>query len=220
MIKKCPNISVISMLTILVMLLHFSHSPSSSQSSDTLGYKILSIKKGDRCIVCNTPLTPKNGLSLLVRGRRVTIDLEHWPVFLNNQLIYFSDLQPKGALFQENAIQDRQINAGWFIFGIWVILALLSSAINAGLSLKKGLPILKWFFRGLVLNIAGVFWLLLHKPAKEVVLPPNLGKIPVTRSPVKCPKCNGFNHPAAKICAGCGGQLYPKIEAEVNRAGL
>ncbi|UCF64360.1 MAG: hypothetical protein JSW33_00615 [bacterium] len=44
---------------------------------DTLGYKLLSIKKGDRCIVCDIPIKEGSGLALLIQGRKVTIDLDH-----------------------------------------------------------------------------------------------------------------------------------------------
>ena len=77
---------------------------SSKGKQDTLGYKLLSIKIGDRCIVCDLPIKEGSGLALLIKGRRVTIDLEHFQEFIENKAKYFANLEPHGALFQESAV--------------------------------------------------------------------------------------------------------------------
>lgn len=177
------------------------------------------VKSGDRCLVCNTPIDERNGLVILYRGRRVPLMAKMVDDFLDNTTAYFGRLQPKGALFQEESILGSAIHYGWFVFGLWVFLALIAAGLCANLAFRRGLPPGRWYFAGLAANFFGFFWMLRQKPRATVRLPPHLAKIPQTEPPVRCPKCGATNHPSAARCSSCGAAIQPKRESEVARIG-
>ena len=185
---------------------------------DTLNDQKAPLKKGDRCLVCNV-LLDENGLGFLYRGRRVTLHIQHAQTFLDNPLHYFSKLQPRGALFQEDVLRSP-VNLGWLILGIWMVLGLVAAAFCTHTALRKGFPPVIWFFIGLVANLIGVLLVLRQPPVAQVDLPPRLGKIPVTAPPVRCPKCGAENHPSARQCTGCCAEMQPTMASEVTRTGL
>lgn len=205
---------VVTLISINFIYLNFSQ----EEAQDTLGYKLLSIKKGDRCIICDIPIKDGTGLALLIKGRRVTIDLNHLQEFITNQAKYFAKPEPQGALFQESAVLLNAINYGWFIAGLWIFTALISAAICCNVAFKKGLSASSWFFRGLLLHFIGIVWVILKKEITQDQTIPAFGKIPETSKPVKCPKCQALNHPAANSCSKCHSDLIPIQESEVNRA--
>ena len=208
-------ILVAVVVLISVQFIYLNYAPEEPQ--DTLGYKLLSIKKGDRCIICDIPIKEGTGLALLIKGRRVTIDLDHFQEFIRNQAKYFAKLEPHGALFQESAVLSQAVNYGWFITGLWIFSALIAAAICCTIALKKGLRASPWFFRGLLLNFLGIIWITIKKSAAQDQTIPAFGKIPETSQPVKCPKCQALNHPAASKCSKCHSDLTPIQESEVNR---
>ena len=184
---------------------------------DTLGYKILSIKKGDRCIVCDIPLKEGTGIALLIKGRRVTIDLEHLDEFLQDKEFYFSKLKPRGALFQESAVLLNTLKSGWFILGCLIVLSLIMGGLSCHLAIKRGYPPISWFFIGFFLNIFGLLWVVLKRERTIQKLPAGWAKIPQTASPVNCPSCGAPNHPGAERCIKCNSRFWPEIETEVKR---
>ena len=184
---------------------------------DTLGYKRLSIKKGDRCIICDIPLKESTGIALLIKGRRVTVDLEHLDEFLQNKDFYFSKLKPKGALFQESAVLLNTLKSGWFILGCLFVFSLIMGGLSCHLAIKKGYPPVSWFFIGFFLNIFGYLWVVLKKKRTVQEFPAGWTKVPQTSSPVHCPSCGTPNHPGAERCIKCKNRLSPEIETEVRR---
>ncbi|MFQ5675448.1 MAG: hypothetical protein ACE5G1_06080, partial [bacterium] len=63
---------------------------------------------------------------------------------MNNQEKYFAELQPKSALFQENfgappGAAQGGISLGWFLFGSYVLLALIFSGLSGHAAVSKGL---------------------------------------------------------------------------------
>ncbi len=179
-----------------------------------------SIEKGDYCIVGDESHDHLDRV-FLYKGRWVGICPPHVKIIQNEDSLafYFARLQPKGALYQEDAVQgqERPIRYGWFIFGVWVAVALFSAALSANVALRKGLPAIKGFFIGLIGSLIGLVYLLIQ-PAKETIeLPPNLAKIPNTAAPNICPGCGNQNHPSASKCSNCGYELSPSIESEVSR---
>ena len=200
---------------ISIQFIYLNYPPEEVQ--DTLGYKLLSIKKGDRCIICDIPIKEGTGLALLIKGRRVTIDLDHFQEFITNQAKYFAKLEPHGALFQESAVLPHAMKYGWFIAGLWIFTALISAAICCNVALKKGLRASPWFFRGLLFHFMGIVWVTLIKSTAQDRTIPTFGKIPKTSKPVKCPTCQALNHPAARQCSKCHSELIPIQESEINR---
>ncbi len=202
-------------LCLFLILIAFQ--PLSADSIEN--YKQVPIKEGDRCFICNIELVD-GGVAFIYRGRRVTVASFHVQQFLDAPLKYFSRLQPRGALFQEDAILERPMWSGWLLLGIWLAVGLVSAAISTHLALRKGLPPVTWFAIGLATNLFGLLLLLRHRAEADVSLPPHLAKIPTTLNPVECPACRAENHPSAKQCSACGAQLNPTAVSEVERSGM
>lgn len=176
------------------------------------------VREHDRCLVCDGELQEGGGLAFLYKGRRITLDTLHLETFLQNPSAYFSELQPRGALFQESG--GGHIGVGWLGLGLWMVLGLIGAAACTGLALRKGLPPMRWFAAGLVANLLAVLLLLTRSAAQSVTLPPRLAKIPMTPTPYLCARCGGQNHPTATRCVDCGADIEPTSDSEVERAGL
>ncbi len=216
---RCHRITgALSALVITTFLgLGFAQTSASQETKNPLkNYPKIPIKEGDRCFVCNTPLT-ESGVAFLYRGRRVAVGTFHVRTFFNNPLKYFSRLQPRGALFQEDIVPESPLKPGWLVFGIWITLGLVAAAFCTHTALRKGRSPAAWFFIGLATNLIGVLVALRQSPLARVDLPPNLAKIPTTVSPMSCPDCGAGNHPSAWKCSGCGARLQPTMESEVQR---
>ncbi len=194
--------------------------PTMAADSLTLpaGFREMPVESGDLCIVCDMPINARSGIALQYRGRRVPVGRDLLQDFLERPDYFFGKMQSRGALFNENAIQDRRpLRLSWFILGIGIALALLSAALNAHFALRKGLAPRKWFFIGLAGNLFGLLFLL-SKPARSrVELPPHLAKVPRTVAPQNCPNCHAANHPSARECPRCGSELTPTADSEAQR---
>ena len=189
-----------------------------SAASDSSQYRQIPVKDGDVCVVCDKPLG-KDGLAILYKGRRVPFfNREQFRIFLDNPAKYFAKLQPRTALFDENAVAQKSMQFGWLFFGVWVTIALICGAISAGIALRKGLPPVKWFFVGLIGSVFGLIFAAIQPAKEKVELPEKLAKISTTPAPQPCPNCGEYNHPTAKKCANCGKTLTPATESEVHRA--
>ena len=137
---RCHRITgALSALVITTFLgLGFAQTSASQETKNPLkNYPKIPIKEGDRCFVCNTPLT-ESGVAFLYRGRRVAVGTFHVRTFFNNPLKYFSRLQPRGALFQEDIIPQSPLKPGWLVFGIWITLGLVAAAFCHAYSAPEG----------------------------------------------------------------------------------
>ena len=207
-------------LTIFLILI-----PSIVLSFPTEGdadYKKVAPKKNERCIICDVPLTEED-FALMVRGRRVPLKAAMFDSFMNNQEKYFSKLQPKSALFQENmdapaGVAQGGVSMGWFWFGVYVLVGLIFGGMTAYTAVAKGLSAVPHFFIGFFLPVIG-FAYVMSRPSsvKKGEIPDGLVKVPTTSAPEQCPKCNYTNHPSATACAGCGAELQPEIASEVSK---
>ncbi len=185
-------------------------------------YPSTSPKSGERCIVCGVLLT-ENGIVLIVRGRRVPLKRAMVDSFLSNQEKYFSQKQPKSALFQEEldvpvGVAQGGISLSWFLFGLYVLAALIFGGMSGYTAVSKGLSPIPHFLIGLLFNVFGYLYVLTRKATvQKGEIPAGLVKVPITRTPVPCSECGRTNHPSARRCADCGADLEPKIESEVDR---
>lgn len=192
------------------------------QSESDLPYKSVAPKANERCVVCGVALTEED-LALIVRGRRVPLKQAMVDSFLNNREKYFSKLQPKSALFQEN-LEARKgtaqsgISLGWFWFGIYVLTALIFAGLSSYSAVSKGLPAIPNFFIGLLLHVIGYVYVKTRSAAADKgEIPRGFVKVPTTRTPTVCPKCGAGNHPSAKKCSGCGAEIQPTVSSEVSK---
>lgn len=176
-------------------------------------------KPRERCLICGALLTEKDA-TLLVRGRRVPLKSGMVDSFMHNQVYYFSRLQPKGALFQENleappGVAQGGITRTWFLLGLYILLALTFAGLSCSHAVMKGLPPSRYFVIGLIFSVFGYLYALTRPAATKLpVVPSGLTKPPGTRQPIPCEECGETNHPAAKRCAGCGKPLQPQVTSE------
>jgi hypothetical protein len=211
------------MLSTLFMLLYLQASTGAVAADTTdSGYQMVPAKPGEECTVCGIPLTDED-VALIVKGRRVPLNKGMVQEFLENQERYFARLQPRGALFQEDV--DAQegtslggISRGWFLFGLYVLVALLFAGMSGYVAVAKGLKPIPHFFIGLFFSVFGFLYVLTRpRLAKEGEIPSGLVKVPLTSAPVPCPKCGYSNHPSASMCKKCGSALSPAVQSEVQR---
>jgi hypothetical protein len=186
-------------------------------------YRTVRPKPGDYCTVGNVPLDTSKDVALIVRGRRVPLHHTMVDSFMHTQEKYFSQKQPKSALFQEELSAPAGmtlggISAGWFLFGLYVLVALVFGGMSGYTAISKGLEPIPHFFIGFFLSVFGYLYVLTRPTvAKKDDIPAGLVKVPTTNSPIPCATCGYNNHPSAKQCAGCGGKLQPLMESEVAR---
>jgi uncharacterized paraquat-inducible protein A len=133
----------------------------------------------------------------------------------------FASLQPRSALFQETSKPASPLARGWFLLGLYIMLGLLAGAVCGYVAVARGLAPMRWFFAGLAFNVVALLALLARPRADTSKLPagipPGLAKVPTTRTPMPCPKCGAENHPAATRCTGCGADLQPSVESDLQR---
>jgi len=180
-------------------------------------------KDGEICALCNRPIGADDPV-YLVHGQRVALHAAEMaePGAAARLQTLLAQLRPRGAFIGAESA-PAQLSAGWFLFGIYVLVGLLFGALCAHHALHTGYNPITWFFAGLVFSLPG-YLVLLTRPKQEVVapagIPSGLRKIAATHAPAACPKCGTENHPSAAQCLGCGASLQPQLTSEVARAGL
>lgn len=190
-------------------------------SSQTMGgYNVLPHQTEENCIVCGKQLAG-NDVVLMVGGRRVPLCAVQVDSFLKNQDQYLAKMQPKGALFNEGirTPSAQGLMSGWFIGGLYILVALVFAGLSGYTAVSKGLPPIPNFFIGFFLSAFGYLYVL-TRPAvtQKGDIPAGLVKVPTTSAPVPCPACGHPNHPSSTKCAGCGGKLVPVAPSEARRA--
>jgi hypothetical protein len=128
-------------------------------------------------------------------------------------------LQPQSALFhQESDAHYPAVGSGWFLFGVWVLLALIFGGLSGYAAVSKGLNPIPHFFIGFFLSALGYIYVLTRPAlAKRGEVPAGLVKVHTTFAPMPCPQCGSTQHPAATKCLGCGAELQPLTQSEVIR---
>jgi hypothetical protein len=182
--------------------------------------KTVPVDKGDRCIVCNTPLQA-NDKVYLIEGQRVGVMKAMEPEFLSNPWAYIQRLKPGGGLFGGEAAPRGAVSDVWMYLGIYVLLGLVFGALSAHRALDAGQRVVPWFFAGLFLNLFAYLALLVRGTTQESASRyGGVVKIPTTVEPVLCSACDALNHPSATKCSKCGEQLQPLMNSEVTSLRL
>jgi len=186
-----------------------------------VGHRVES-RDGEICITCGKPIT-KDDVTYLVDRQRVPV---HKGLCLGalaaKPVEFLIKLKPRGA-FLDAAASTTGVSAGWLMFGCYVLLGLIFSALAAHRAFSVGREPLTWLAIGFLTNIFG-YAALLTLPRREVRalegIPSGLGKVAATYAPEVCPACGAQNHPSARVCSLCGKSLAPHVESEVQKAGL
>ena len=177
---------------------------------------------GEYCTVCGAPLTEKD-VALIIKGRRFPLDKTMVDAFMRRKEEYFSAKQMKGALFQEEltapaGVAQSGISLTYFLVGLYILAALIFGGLSGYAAVSKGLQPIPSFFVGFFLSILGYLYVLTRPSlVARGDIPPGWVKVPITSSPVACPKCGNTNHPAANYCSVCKTKLEPMLQSEVER---
>ena len=209
------------LLPALLLTLFFSTELFGFPDSLSGKYEIVPAQEGERCVVCGNPLS-LDDIALIVKGRRVPLKKEMMQEFLANEEKYFVEMQPRGALFQEDSglktgTSLGGVGWGWFLFGVYVLAGLLSSGFSGNTALQRGLNPRPYFFLGFFLPVLGYLIVLSRKSEPQQDLPHGLVKIPETSKPIACPACGFTNHPTARTCSGCKKPLSPLRASEASQ---
>lgn len=173
----------------------------------------IEIQPGDMCIVGHIPLTEQSGTGILLRGRRVTMHKSKFDRFKAAPQKYFSQMQPKAALFTES-YERNEPRMGWTIFGTAVVGLIILAGASAALAVRYGKDPSSSFFSALCGNLFAPF---AARGGEQVELRAGHTKIPNTAEPIPCPACGSTNHPAAELCSACGAALKPAYESEARK---
>ena len=198
------------------------HQAYSDEFAKPAQYDTVAAKSGESCAVCGNPVSDTD-VALIVKGRRVPLKREMVEEFVKHQDKYFARLQPKGALFQEEMGPESEghgsVGMGWFLFGVYVLIALLFGGLSGYAAIGKGLKPLPHFFVGLLFPLFGYIFVL-SRPRAEGSggIPSGLVKVPDTSAPIRCKACGNTNHPSARRCSVCHAELKPARDSEVFRA--
>ncbi len=211
--RESTSLSRSILIFLLIPLLYGEAFPNTDLLKEK-GLVVLSTRDGERCLVSGI-LLDENGVAFIYRGRRVALHRDAIGVFTDDPTRYFSKLQPRGALFQED--ETWSLGLGWLFIGVWMTLGLACGATASHLALRKGRSPGFWFAAGVATNLVALATLLTRPASGTPALPLRLAKIPNTSRPIPCPECQAENHPAAKACSSCGASLSPVIESETQR---
>ncbi len=177
--------------------------------------------RGEQCLVCGLPILDTNAVFVRYKGRLFAVTEKLMDDFAADPDLYFSQLQVLGALFDERAPGETALHQFWLFLGLYVLAGLVAGGACGYLAVCKGLPPVRWFFAGLVVNVAALAALLcMHKSrdfAAPAGIPAGLCKVPTTYAPAYCPHCGAENHPACRACSGCGAAMQPSVTAETDR---
>jgi len=186
-------------------------------------HPIAAARPGERCVICGTPLSGSD-IAVIVKGRRVPVMKEMASAVLKDPETYFKNMQARGALFQEefqihSGATQAGVSLGWFLAGLYVVIALIFGGLSGVTAVAKGLPAISSFFVGFGLSLFGYLYVLTRPSQIDSNGVAPLEKVPITQLPLACPQCGNTNHPAAASCAACHVLLLPQGRSDLRRSG-
>ena len=92
-----------------------------------------------RCIVCDGPMTGTGDTFLQHRGRDVAICgmAPCLPKWTADPELFFRKVQARSALFDEEAMEGRQLPDGWLVLGFGVLACIVGGAVWASIVVRK-----------------------------------------------------------------------------------
>lgn len=201
-----------------LMCFVFIVSAWAQEGAPELPYARDAIRPDEVCIVSGKALT-QDDVVYLIRGQRIALARDQIAAFIADSTKLLAQFQPKGALFHEHAARPAGgRDLGWFLFGTYVLVALLFSGLSGYTAVSKGLNPVPHFFIGLIFSALGYLYVRTRPRATQFAeAPRGLVKVHTTHEPVACGHCGYTNHPAAKVCLGCGAKLQPIVASEVEK---
>ncbi len=169
---------------------------------------------GEQCLVCAQPIQGDEIVQIRYKGRTFHVAAGMLETFDQAPETYFEKLEAHSGLFDEDTRRGGQIDRGWALFGLWVVLALVSAALCGYLAIGRGLAPLPWFFAGLAGSVAALV-VIFFVPRGSAAVPVGLAKLQLTPQPRPCPHCRATNHPTAAACSRCGGALAAAGRSEL-----
>ena len=118
-------------------------------------------KSGERCIVCNAPLTSKDS-AYVVEGRRVAVSKLMEAQFLQNPLHYVTMLRPEATGL--DARPEASFASAYLWTGVFVLIGLMFGGACAQMAMAKGLSKWPWFVLGFLFSLPAVL-VLAGRPA-------------------------------------------------------
>jgi hypothetical protein len=177
-------------------------------------------KAGEICIVCNRPVGADDDV-YIINGQRLPVHRDACLAKLeSNPEKYTARLRPAGNFLGVEPDAAPALTARWLVLGFYILAGLIFSALCVNMALNAGMRPAPWLFAGLVFNVLAWAVLLARRQGRAPAVPDGLAKVPETATPVPCPKCGHLNHPAARVCLGCGARLEPAAVSEAARAGF
>ncbi len=177
--------------------------------------------RGEQCLVCGLPIRDANAVYVRYKGRLFAVTERLLDDFAADPDRYFSQLQVLGALFDERAPAEAPLHQFWLFLGLYVLAGLVAGGACGYLAVCKGLPPVRWFFAGLVVNVAALAVVMCKHRSPDFTapagIPAGLCKVPTTYAPVYCPHCGAENHPASEVCSGCNATMQPTVTPETDR---
>ncbi len=198
--------------------------PATEKIEGPSSWEVLGIAPGtgQKCLVCRKILNEDiNAVSLRYRGREFAVGEPLMGEFEAQPDFYFSQLQPRGALFDETQSIPTPLGDGWLFLGLYVLSGLLLGGVGGYMSVHRGRSPSIGFFAGLFLNVVGVAIVFalpsVEQSSSPEGIPAGLRKVPLTHSPHRC-SCGETNHPSSTRCPACGRDLVARVKSEVGRA--
>lgn len=173
--------------------------------------------EGERCLVCRLAIDGEEAVAVRYKGRTFHVKASMLATFAGDPDHYFEELQARGALFDERAMEGRSVSPFWLALGGYMLVGLVCAAFCGAVAIGRGLEPLPWFFAGLVGNLAALFVLMLGRQRGSADAPDSWTKVRTTHAPSPCHACGAENHPSATACNDCGARLDPAFESEAGR---
>jgi len=212
-------IRIANVLFNLIIISSFFTSPA--LNADNLSsYTVEKPLSGEHCIVSGK-LLDSNDVVMIIDGQRIGVKRGCLKEFFRNKDEYLAQMQPRGALFDEQSGSDDAINiinSVWFWIGMYIFTCLIISGITGYIAVSRGLHVFKCVALGLLFNVIGLAIVLFQSRGKDVkYIPHGFGRRHKTYDPVICQGCGAQLHPSAKVCTGCGMKITPIVKSEVDK---